>query len=459
MIRLGTLIKWTVFLAMMSSVYLILPELNRRRIISPFAGQIAFLIFMASYLFLERRFGDRRSRAETVETPEQIQNRIDILTQQLLAEPKESWKLYHERGTLMISTEDWQGAVDDFSKSLEQCREWETTARRYRGVALTELNRHEDAIDDLSFAIEHLIENFRPQYQQQDREDLGDCLLRRAECHIALNHHDSAKQDLRLMLPFLNEDGLALRSLHLANCHRDSGDIDSAIAEARNAIAIYKKCQASPETLETVYVFLGKHLNQAKQYDEAIAAFSHAIDLNRENEGSAEDLDALLAWRVNMSHYTGQLEAGRQDIKEMLERNPSDNFARYWRAMINSEAGDDKAAADEWLDLLNNSPDDERLLVNCAVVLAGAHDEKVRDGRKSLELANRLVELHKDPNWQSQGCLANAYSELGDFQNAIAAAERSLELAPDDEKPRRLRRLQDFRHGKPFRCESINQNN
>ena len=457
--RLSTVIKWIVFLGMMIVINQILPELNRRRIITPFTGQMIFLTAWVGYFIIRKMLHNRR-RANALETPEEIRNRIDILTQQLLAESKESWKLYHERGTLMISTEDWQGAVDDLTKSLEQSREWETTARRYRGVALTELDRHEDAIEDLSFAIEHLIENFRPQYQQQDRENLGDCLMKRAECHIALNHHDSAKQDLRLMLPFLNEDGRALRSLHLANCHRDAGEMDSAIAEARNAIAIYKKCQASPETLETVYVFLGKHLSEAKQYDEAVTVFSHAIDLNRENEGSAEDLDALLAWRVNMSLNCRQFDIGLQDIEEMLARNPGDtNSPRRWRAMFDAEAGDFKAATATWLSLLQDSPDDETLLINCIVILAGAHDEEVRDGRKSLELANRLVELKKVPDWQSQGCLANAYSELGDFQNAIAAAERSLDLAPDDEKPRRQRRLKDFRHGKPFRCESINQSN
>ena len=442
---------------MMTTVYFVLPELNRRRIISPFTGQIAFLIFMAACLFLMRQIDNRRSRANAVETPDEIRNRIDILTQQLLAEPGESWKLLHERGLLRISEENWQGAVDDFSKSLEQSREWESTSRRYRGEALAQLERHEDAIEDLSFAIEHLIENVRPQYQEQDREALGDSLLTRAECHIALNHHDRAAQDLRLAKPFLSGDDLALRSLHLANCHHSSGDVDAAIAEARNAIEIYKKFNASPEVLESVYTFLGGHLSESKRYEEAIAAFSHAIDLNHDHEGSAENLDALLLWRVNASLNSRQLDVGFQDIKEMLERNPGDKNARLWRATFNFEAGDYKTAATEWLDLLQDSPDDKALLINCIGVLAGAPDDEVRDGRKALELARRLAELHKNPEWRSQGGLAAAYAELGDFPNAIAAAERSLDLAPDDEKPRKLQRLEDYRNRKPFRYETINR--
>lgn len=141
---------------MMATVYFVLPELNRGRVISLWTGQIAFLIFMAACLFLMRQIDNRASRAIAVETPEQIRNRIDILTQQLLAEPKESWKLLHERGILRISEEDWQEAVDDFSKSLEESRTWEPTTRRYRGVALAQMERHEEAIEDLSFAIEHL---------------------------------------------------------------------------------------------------------------------------------------------------------------------------------------------------------------------------------------------------------------------------------------------------------------
>ncbi len=456
MIKLGAAIKWIVFLAMMIAINWILPELNRRKIVSPFTGQFIFLASWIGYFVIRKMLKNRRSRADTVETPEEIRSRIDFLTQQLLVEPKESWKLYHERGTLKISMEDWQGAVDDFSTSLAQSCEWGCTARRYRGVALAALNRHEDAIEDLSFAIEHLIPNFRPRYQRQDREDLGDCLLRRAECNIALDHHDYAKNDLRLALPFLNEKDLALRSIHLANCHRGLEDTDAAIAEARKAVAIYEKCNASPQSLESTYDFLGRHLHEATRYGETVAAFSRAIDLHRAHAGFAEDMNYLLLWRVDASLHSGQLDVGLQDVEEMLKLNPDDAGLRQSRALLNSEAGDFKAAASEWLELLQKSPDDESLVLNCAVVLAGAHDSEVRDGRKALELANRLVELREVPDWRSQGCLANAYAELGDFKNAIAVAERSLELAPDDEKPRRLRRLEDFRHGKPFRCESIN---
>jgi tetratricopeptide (TPR) repeat protein len=245
--------------------------------------------------------------------------------------------------------------------------------------------------------------------------------------------------------------------MHLANCHRSSGDIDAAIAEARNAIEIYEKFKASPEVLESVYTFLGGHLMTAKRHEEAVAAFSHAMDLNREHEGSAEDLDALLLWRVNASLNSRQLNVGFQDIKEMLERNPSDKNPRLWRARFNFEAGDHKTAAAEWLDLLQDSPDDESLLINCIGVFAGNPDDEVRDGRKALELAHRLAALHKDPEWRSQGGLAAAHAELGEFENAIAAAERSLELAPDDEKPGRLHRLEAYRNGRPFRYETINR--
>ena len=457
MIRLSTVIKLIIFLAMMIAIYGILPELNRRRIVSPFTGQFIFLASWIGYFVLRKMLNKRRSQANADETPEEIKNNIDILTQQILAHPSESWKLYHQRGILKISLDDWRGVVEDLTKSLEQSREWEPTARNYRGVALAELHRHEDAIEDLSFAIEHLIANFRPQYQRQDREDLGDCLLRRAECNIALDRHEYAKNDLRLAWPFLNEEGLALRSMHLANCHRGLEDTDAAIAEARKAVAIYEKCNASPQLLESTYDFLGRHLHEATRYAEAVAAFSRAIDLNRAHAGFAEDLNCLLLWRVDASLHSGQHDVGLQDVEEMLKLNPDDAGLRQWRAILDSEAGHFKAAAATWLELLQDSPNDESLLINCTAVLAGAHDEEVRDGRKSLELANRLIELKNDPDWKSQGCLAAAYAELGDFKNAIAAAERSLELAPDDEKPRRLRRLEDFRQGKPFRCESINQ--
>lgn len=63
MIRRNTLIRWIVFLTMMATVYFVLPELNRGRILAPWTGQIAILIFMAGCLFLVRQIDNRRSRA------------------------------------------------------------------------------------------------------------------------------------------------------------------------------------------------------------------------------------------------------------------------------------------------------------------------------------------------------------------------------------------------------------
>jgi tetratricopeptide (TPR) repeat protein len=343
--------------------------------------------------------------------------------------------------------------------SLGQSRTWEPTTRRYRGVALAQLERHEEAIEDLSLAIEHFIVNFRPEYQEQDREAVGYSLLTRAGCHIALKNHEGAGQDLKLAKPFLSGDDLALRRIHLANCHRSSGDVDAAIAEARKAVEIYEECKASPRSLESAYTFLGEHLMTAKRYEDAVATFGQAIDLNRNHAGMNENLDALLLRRVNASLNSRQLDVGFQDIREMLERHPGDKNSRIWRATFSFEAGDYKTAAAEWLDLLQDSPDDESLLINCIGVFAGNPDDDVRDGRKALELAHRLAALHKDPEWRSQGGLAAAQAELGDFENAIAAAERSLELAPDDEKPGRLHRLEAYRNrnGRPFRYETIHR--
>ena len=100
MIRPGTLIKGIVLLGMMIAINFILPELNRRRIVTPWTGQIIFLAAWVGYFIVRKMLNNRRSRATAVESPEQIRNRIDILTQQLLAGPAESWKLLYERGTL-----------------------------------------------------------------------------------------------------------------------------------------------------------------------------------------------------------------------------------------------------------------------------------------------------------------------------------------------------------------------
>ena len=94
-------------------------------------------------------------------------------------------------------------------------------------------------------------------------------------------------------------------------------------------------------------------------------------------------------------------------------------------------------------------------LNNLAWIRASHPDSRLRDGAEATRLARRACELtgYKDP--YSLDTLAIAYAETGQFNEAIATAEKALELAKSTNQQDLVDEFQGhlvlFRAGKPFR--------
>ena len=83
--------------------------------------------------------------------------------------------------------------------------------------------------------------------------------------------------------------------------------------------------------------------------------------------------------------------------------------------------------------------------------MATCPDDRCRDGKKAVECATKACEL---TDWKRSGfidTLAAAYAESGDYPNAMTWQEKSLELAPEDEKQELTGRLELYRANKPYR--------
>ena len=86
-------------------------------------------------------------------------------------------------------------------------------------------------------------------------------------------------------------------------------------------------------------------------------------------------------------------------------------------------------------------------------MLAACPRAEYRDGARAVELARRGCEL---TNWQDPNILdtlASAYAECGRFEEAVAWAIKSLELADADIKEAVCRHVELFRKGRPARFE------
>jgi Flp pilus assembly protein TadD len=118
-----------------------------------------------------------------------------------------------------------------------------------------------------------------------------------------------------------------------------------------------------------------------------------------------------------------------ETYKAVLALEPED-----WRAirglgdaMLNS--GHQAEAIVLYEKAIKLEPKDDGILNNLAWVLATSPDDKIRNGRRALELATEACKLteYKVPHILST--LAAAYAETGDFDNAVKWSTKAVEIA------------------------------
>lgn len=243
---------------------------------------------------------------------------------------------------------------------------------------------------------------------------------------------------------------------------RDPGErmaVQSATAEAR---ALEQRLAASPQD-RAGWIELGQRWGQLGDSAKAADAYGRAIGLgNADAELTGRYGEALVS--ANGGAVT---ETARAAFEQALRLKPGDIRARYFLALGNAQAGDDRAALDLWQALVRDSPADapwlpsvrqrlaeaaQRLGVDPASATpepqpaaraappaggaAGAiaslpPDEQEKAIRGMVDgLAARLEQSPDDlDGWVR---LARARGVLGEADAAADAYARAAALAPDD---------------------------
>jgi tetratricopeptide (TPR) repeat protein len=78
---------------------------------------------------------------------------------------------------------------------------------------------------------------------------------------------------------------------------------------------------------------------------------------------------------------------------------------------------------------LRVSPDDLQTVMVLADLLSTHPDASIRDGEKALQLVGMLLQQGGDSNWQVLITAAAAMAASGDFDEAVEACERALQLS------------------------------
>ena len=91
------------------------------------------------------------------------------------------------------------------------------------------------------------------------------------------------------------------------------------------------------------------------------------------------------------------------------------------------------------------------MLNNFAWVLATSPEEKLRNGKRALELATRSAELTSYKQAHILSTLAAAYAELGDFDSARKWSQKSVEVGKEDLKDELRKELKSYQENRPWR--------
>ena len=218
-------------------------------------------------------------------------------------------------------------------------------------------------------------------------------------------------------------------------------------SEYGKAIADYTKAiELNPKFTEAYYN-RGNAWESKGQFDKALADYTHAIKLNPKH--------------VNAYYKRGILEKRKKqydkaisDYTSAIRLNPRFAYAYNNRGNAWDDKGRyDKAIAD-YTKAIELNPKDAKAYSNLAWVLATCPDERHRDGKRAIKLAEKASGIKEAAHILDT--LAAAYAEAQRFQDAIKTQEKAIAGLQQAGKKEELiaefqKRLESYRGNTPWR--------
>ena len=191
---------------------------------------------------------------------------------------------------------------------------------------------------------------------------------------------------------------------------------------------------------------------QEGDYEKAIELFTQAA--------KESDNPAIYANRANCYSYLGNLDAALEDYQRAIDKaiavsnDPNDPrlaYLYYNRGYAYEHAKKYEQALPDYektISLNDNYPDVKN---NLAWILATCPNDKLRDPRRAVSIAEAECEKSAWKDASVLDTLAAAHAAAGDFTKAIERQRQAIDLTEDEETKTDLQqRLDLYRNNKPF---------
>lgn len=137
----------------------------------------------------------------------------------------------------------------------------------------------------------------------------------------------------------------------------------------------------------------------------------------------------ILICFISLGIFIGQKLLTDRDpaaLTDAIEKDPLNAEAYYERGSVRYLNGDYNLAVDDLVKAVELDPDYALAYNDLSWILATCPDEKYRDGKEAIQLAQKALEIRMEPAFMDT--FAAAYAEAGKFEEAIATQEKAISM-------------------------------
>jgi len=325
------------------------------------------------------------------------------------------------RAVFLLSQGKLDQAVADFTKAIELEPE-KAGLYIYRGQALMADDKLDEALRDFDKAVE-----------LAPKSPTG--YMHRAQVYAIQNNLEKSLDNLNEALR-LNPTSPALL-LFRARIRAQAGDMEKAMADV-DAAANFPQAHMQAQRVKADL------LAGSDRIGEGIEVLERLL----ERFPTSRDVTLQLA---RFYLIDDQPRKAIQRFTSVIEADPDNAQALRGRGDAYLSIGKQAAAIEDYKAALKHAPENDGLLNNLAWVLATSPDDKLRDGKRALELAEKACEVTDYKEGHILSTLAAAYAETGDFENARKWSRKAVEVGRESQKEQLREELESYKANKPWR--------